>query len=447
MESVPDLARETPSSRQEEDVKSVKINPFCLLYRLNQDPLAFLSQLHRQHGSFVSLRCGPRPVYSIVEPELVREILVVEGQAFRKGRGLEMAKSVLGDGLLTASGELHALQRKRIQPLFSRPRLQGYAQIMVATSQEFLRDWRDGQERDVATDLAALSLEIITRILFGRSIGDRGQLVRQALTLAVDRFRVGLIPIMGLLEKLPLPSNRRFQRAVARLDRVLFELIQERRQQPAGEDMLYGLLSEGMSDQQLRDEAMTLFLAGQETTASALTWALGLLALHPQWQRQAGQQLQEVLDGRPPEFADLGQLTLCQGIWQETLRLYPPAWLIGRSCIEPVVVGGESIRVGSTIILPQWVAHRQPAYFPDPETFQPDRPTPPRFAYFPFGGGARVCIGEHFSRAEGVLILATLLQSWEFHPLQSRLPRPIPRISLLPAGGLQLLLRPRRPSR
>lgn len=428
----------------------VPISPWRMITGLQRDPLNFLSALHRKHGTFVAVQCGPRPVYSIIEPEIVREVLVTQGSSFRKGRGLEMTKSVLGDGLLTSHGELHRRQRRLVAPAFQRARLEKDAEIIVSLSAAEFSRWRPSEVRDLASDVRRLSLAIINQVIFGASscLGERAEAVREALTLAVDRFQVGLIPIMGLLERLPIPSNFRFRKAVARLDRILQGLIRERRQQPLGDDMLSLLLAQqedgrGMSDQQLRDETMTLFLAGQETTASALAWALALLGHHPEWLGRARREVQQELAGQPARLVDLVRLPNLMAIWKETLRLFPPAWIIGRNTTESVTIAGEAMPARSVVVLPQWVAHRQAHYFPEPEAFRPQRwsdSAPPRFAYFPFGGGARICIGDQFAQAEGVLILATFLQNWTFQPLRAELPFPIPRIALLPREGLPVRL-------
>lgn len=430
----------------------LKISPFCLLWKLTRDPLDFLMRLHRRHGTFVVMKVGLKRVYSVIEPELIRQVLVTQGSCFAKGRGLELAKAVVGEGILTSHGDFHRRQRRLIQPLFQRNRLEHYGQVMVETTREHLSTWRHGKGCDLAAEMTDLSVEIVTRTLFGRSLGGDRELFLEALHLAVERFQVGLIPIMGLLEKLPLPSNRRFRLAVERLDRVVLRLIQERRQAPPGPDMLYQLMSaedEGrsMSDRQLRDEVMTLFLAGHETTASALAWTMALLGAHPEWLTRGCQEVDQVLGQRPPSLGDLSALPVCQGIWLESMRVFPPAWMIGRRSLETVDLGGECLPSGSIIILPQWVTQRQVAYFAQPERFCPERwqgPPPPRFAYFPFGGGARVCIGEQFARVEGVLVLASLLQNWTFQTLQAGLPKPIPRVTLQPKGGVWARLLSRR---
>lgn len=425
---------------------SAWISPLCLLWKLHRDPLNFLTSLHRCHGRFVALRGGPRPVYSLSDPELIREVLIVRGDHFAKGRGLELAKAVIGEGLLTSEGEVHRCQRRQLQPAFSRGRLEHDADLMVQATLDMMAGWHDGEQRDFYEEMTALSLDIMARSLFGRSLGEQAPLFLEALHLTVDRFQVGLIPIMGLIERLPLEFNRRFVRAIERLDEVVQRRIQERRSGPPGPDILWFMLESNFSEQQLRDETMTMFLAGHETTASALSWMMGLLGQHPEWAQRASHEVDQVLGSRLAAARDVSQLALCQGIWLEAMRLYPPAWMIGRRCLRPTHIGQESIPAGSIMILSQWVTHRDPQIYALPEQFCPQRwvgQGPPRLAYFPFGAGPRLCIGETFARLEGVLILASLLQRFRFRALGPELPRPIPRVTLEPRGGLPLLIEAR----
>ena len=420
------------------------MSPLCLLWHLHRDPLDFLYRLHRRHGRYVALQAGPRPIYSVSEPELIRDVLVVQGEHFAKGRGLELAKAVIGEGILTSEGEHHLCQRRKLQPAFQRQRLEYDADLIVRATLERLQGWRHGQIRDFYKEMTALSLDIMARILFGHPLGEQqSELFLEALHLTVDRFQVGLIPIMGLVEKLPLKFNRRFLQAIERLDRVVDELIRRRHQQGPGPDILWLLLQSDLTPRQLRDETMTMFLAGHETTASALSWMMALLGTHPQWAQRAREEVDRVLGSTPPQAGDVARLKLCQGIWLESMRLYPPAWMMGRRCLHPVTIGGESVRAGAVFILSQWVTHRDPELFPLSLQFCPQRwlgAPPPRLAYFPFGAGARLCIGEPLARLEGTLILALLSQGWKVEALSPELPRPVPRVTLEPRSGVWLRL-------
>lgn len=433
---------------------TVFLPPYFML-RMARDPLEFLGQLQQRLGSFGLVRTGRR-LYWVSEPELIREVLVTKSQSFVKGRGLDMTKRLLGNGLLTAGGEAHLRQRRLVQPAFHRQRLEQYAAVMVEVARQRMSAWRHGQNLCLSREMMGTTLEIITQTMFGDSIGARGQLVEASLNEAVERFHIGLLPLLPLLELLPLPGNRRFQNARRQLDEVVLDLIRARRRQPGGDlvSMLIEAVDEGqrMSDQQLRDEAMTIFLAGHETTANALGWTLALLAQHGQEKARLQEEVDRVLESRPAVFADVENLPLCRRVLQESMRLYPPAWILGRMAAEPVVIGGERLQPGNVVFIAPWVCHRSPRYFAEPERFAPDRWTDlrdlPKFAYFPFGGGNRVCIGEHFARTEAVLILASVLQQWDFRGLAG-MPVPDPRITLRLKGGLpvQLLRRHALPQR
>ncbi|MFN8608250.1 MAG: cytochrome P450 [Vulcanimicrobiota bacterium] len=424
----------------------LKIAAPVFIWRMSRDPLGFLQRMHARYGDYVFVHTGRRRLYLVIEPDLVRDVLVTEGLKFSKSRGLEMTKRLLGNGLLTAGRELHLKQRRLVQPAFSKNRMPGYARAIIETTQEHLKGWRDGRFLDLSAEMMAITLDIITRTMFGDSIGDRTPLVAEAMHDSLQSFNVGLIPLMPVMVHLPLSSNRKFERAKRQLDSIIYELIEQRR---GGEDqgdflsMLMSATDNGvpMSDEQLRDECMTIFLAGHETTANALSWTLALLQQHPVWLEQLRQEIDQV------GLEDWTALEKCRWVTQEALRLYPPAWVIGRMAREPLQIGGETIEPGSVMILCSAVAHRQPQYFPEPDRFLPERwrqaEELPKFAYFPFGGGNRVCIGEHFARMEAVLVLASVLRDWDFRMLD-KMPAPQAGITLKPLGGLPVELRRHR---
>lgn len=424
----------------------LKISAPSFIWRMSRDPLGFLTTLHQQHGSFVFVNSGVRRLYLTIEPDLVREVLVTEGLKFSKSRGLEMTKRLLGNGLLTAGRELHLRQRRLVQPAFAKNRMTGYAQVILDTTREHLRRWRHGQFLDLSSEMMAITLDIITRTMFGDSIGDRTPLVAQAMHDSLASFNVGMIPLMPVMQYLPIESNRRFWRARRQLDTIIYDLIQQRRHSGDQGDFLSMLLMAtdngvAMSDEQLRDECMTIFLAGHETTANALSWTLALLAQHPEWRQRAQQEIEE--NGAE----DFAKLEVCRWITQESMRLYPPAWVIARMAGEPVNIGGEELEKGAVVIMSSAIAQRQARYFQDPDSFRPERwqnaENLPKFAYFPFGGGNRVCIGEHFARIEAVLVLAAVLQNWDYRMLD-RMPTAHAGITLKPEGGLPVELFRRR---
>ncbi|MBS2040524.1 cytochrome P450 [bacterium] len=426
----------------------LKIAAPLFIWRMSRDPLGFLQSMHARHGQYVFVHTGDRRLYLTIDPDLVRDVLVTEGLKFSKSRGLEMTKRLLGNGLLTAGRELHLKQRRLVQPAFAKNRMQGYARVILETTQEHLKGWRDGQFLDLSGEMMAITLDIITRTMFGDSIGDRTPLVAQAMNDSLQSFNVGLIPLMPLMVHLPLAANRKFDRAKRQLDSIIYELIEQRRDGEDRGDFLSMLMSATdngvpMSDEQLRDECMTIFLAGHETTANALSWILALLHQHPDWLEQVREEIDRV------GLEDLSALEKCRWVTQEALRLYPPAWVIGRMAREKVEIGGEAIEPGAVFILCSAVAQRQAQFFPEPDRFLPERwrnaESIPKFAYFPFGGGNRVCIGEHFARMESVLVLACVLKHWDFRMLD-RMPEPVAGITLKPGGGLPVELRSRSKS-
>jgi len=422
----------------------LKIPAPYFIWRMSRDPLGFLTGLHRDHGAYIFVHSGTRRLYLTIDPESVREVLVTEGLMFSKSRGLEMTKRLLANGLLTAGRELHLRQRRLVQPAFAKNRMAGYARVVLETTREHLRRWRPGRFLDLSQEMMAITLDIITRTMFGDSIGDRTSLVAQSMEDCLQSFNVGLIPLMPLMQYLPTDSNRRFRRGRQQLDRIIYDLIEHRRNQGDQGDFLSMLLMANdngvpMSDEQLRDECMTIFLAGHETTANALSWTLALLAQHPDWMKRVRLEI----EAHGPE--DYAALENCRWVTQEAMRLYPPAWVIGRLACEPVKIGGETLERGSVVIMSSAVAQRQPQFFAEPDLFRPERWKDaehlPKFAYFPFGGGNRVCIGEHFARMELVLVLATVVRAWDYRMLDV-MPPAHAGITLRPKGGVPVQLAP-----
>ena len=313
---------------------------------------------------------------------------------------------LLGDGLLTSEGDHHRRQRRLVQPAFHRDRLAGYGAVMVERSAVVRDQWQSGQPFDVLQEMMRLTLAIVAKTLFSTDVDSEADDIGAALTQVFDLFEIILMPFSEILEKLPLPAVRRFHRARKRLDETIYRLIAERRAEgrDAGDLLSMLLLARdedgrgGMTDEQVRDEALTLFLAGHETTADALTWAWYLLSQNPQAEAAFHAELDRVLAGRLPSFDDLPQLRYTESVFAEALRLYPPAWGIGRRALEDYPVGDFVIPARSVVLMSPYVVHRDPRWFPDPLVFRPERwlvedPARPKFAYFPFGGGARVCIG------------------------------------------------------
>ncbi|HXX31155.1 MAG TPA: cytochrome P450 [Myxococcaceae bacterium] len=422
--------------------------PGQLLLRMQRDPLGFFERARDAHGDAVRFRFGPETVYLLSHPDLVRDVLLTRSQSFHKGLGLERAKILLGEGLLTSEGAFHLRQRRLMQPAFHRTRIAAYAEAMVDAGQAAAGRWVDGAELDIPAEMARLTLAVVAKTLFDADVEGTAAEVGRALTDTLGLFGALSLPFGELVLRLPLPAVRRFRRGRARLDAEVARILAERRATGGDRgDLLSMLLAardedgQPMTDAQLRDEVMTLFLAGHETTANALAWTFHLLGQNPEAEEALHAELDGVLGGRRPSAEDVGRLPVTSAVFAEALRLYPPAWVLGRRAQEPVLLGdGVELPRGALAVLSPFVVHRDPRWFPRPLEMQLDRWTPEaraarhRFAYFPFGAGTRSCIGEAFAWTEGTLLLAVLAGSWRLRPLAGSRVRPEPRITLRPRG-------------
>jgi len=386
-------------------------------------------------------------------------VLVTPADAYHKGRALERARRLLGQGLLTSEGALHLRQRRLMQPAFHRERIAGYGETMVRYAGRAAERWKAGETIDVHKEMVALTLAIVGTTLFDADVEEEADEIGKALTEALELFqRLLMVPYGEFLEKLPIPSTLRFRSARRRLDATIARLIAERRRNPRDRKDLLTLLllaqdtegdGGGMTDTQLRDEAMTIFLAGHETTANAMAWTWHLLSQNPEAEGRLHEELDRVLEGRAPGVADLPRLRYTEMVLSESMRLFPPAWILGRRAIVDHELGGYRIPAGSIVLLSQWITHRDARYFPDPLRFDPQRFTAeaqaarPRFSYFPFGGGPRVCIGEGFAWMEGVLVLATIARRWRFLPVDGIPVTPAAMITLRPKSGLPMRIEAR----
>lgn len=417
-----------------------------------KDPPGFLRRMAREYGDISFYRIGPAHVYQLAHPDLIRDVLVTNQHSFIKSRVLQRAKVLLGEGLLTSEAPLHTRQRRLVQPAFHRERLAGYARTMIGYATQTRDRWQDGQTLDIATEMMRLTLAIVAKTLLSADVEAEAAAIGVSLSAVLHLFELVLMPFSRVIERLPLPSVRRFEQGKKQLDEIIYRIIDERRRskQDAGDLLSMLLLAEdeegsgGMTNQQVRDEALTLFLAGHETTAIALTWTWYLLSQNPQAEQSLHAEWNTVLNGRMPVPDDFAKLRYTEAVFAEAMRLYPPAWGIGRMTLKQYEAGGYTIEPGEIVIMSPYVVHRDPRWFPDPERFDPDRWTPeqravrPRFSYFPFGGGARACIGEHFAWMEGVLLLATLGQRWKLrlkpgHPVDYRA-----LLTLRPRHGMRM---------
>jgi cytochrome P450 len=423
-----------------------------MMFEFARRRLPFLVESAREYGDIVFFKVGNERIYLFNHPDLIRDVLVTNQKNFIKSRALVRAKKVLGEGLLTSEGEFHLRQRRLAQPAFHRDRISAYGRSMVEYADRVRSRWTGGRSIDVHDEMMKLTLAIVAKTLFSADVENEAAEIGEALTTAFAAFNLGILPFSELLEKLPLPYIKRFEAARARLDETIYRIIDERR--ATGEDkgdLLSMLLlaqdtegdGGGMTDTQIRDESMTIFLAGHETTANALSWTWYLLSQHPEIEARFWLEI-GALDDRLPQPDDLSRLPYTRMILAESMRLYPPAWAVGRRALNDFEAGGYVIPARSMVLMSQFIMHRDSRFHPDPERFDPERWRPeiaatrPKFSYFPFGGGTRICIGEQFAWMEGILILATIAQRWKLRYAGTSPPALEPRITLRPEGSLQM---------
>lgn len=427
-------------------------------WEFRNNPIDFLQRAAREYGDVCALNTPPEEVFLVNHPDLIKEVFTTLNQYMVKGRALQRARTFLGEGLLTSEGEFHRRQRRLSQPAFHRQRIATYSEAMVDLAIRYRQRLTDGREVDVAREMMALTMSIVAKTLFDADIEDESGEIGEALSQIVHAFNFLILPFADLIEKIPLPGINKFRKAQRTLDDMIFKMIDERRATGRDRgDLLSMLLMAqdeeegrgGMTDRQLRDEVLTLFLAGHETTANALTWTWYLLSLHPEVEARMHREIDSVLAGRRPSFEDVKNLKYTEMVFAESMRLYPPAWGLGRRALVDVVIGEYLIPAGSLVLVSQYVMHRDARYYPDPERFDPERFTPeaqsgrPKYAYFPFGGGARQCIGESFAWMEGVLLLAALAQKWRFELVKGHPVEPEAVITLRPKYGMKMVIRSR----
>lgn len=406
---------------------------------------AFFRAAAERYGPVASWPFGLHRFYYVSDPAVVEELLVARAAAFVKGRGTQRLERLLGRGLLTSNGAFHLSQRRIVAPAFHRARLAGYGETMVRRADRLAAGIADGASVPVARTMNRLMLAIAADTLFGMEIASDAEDVGAALDDAMAAFPIMLLPFGRLLEGLPLRQLARFRTARRRLDAIVYRIIAERRRHPGDRgDLLSRLLA--MPDEQVRDEALTLLLAGHETTANALTWTWALLAAHPAVQERVAAEAAGLGPGRLPAAGDVAALGYVRDVVAEVLRLYPPAWVLGRQAAADTQLGGWPIPRHSLVVTSQHVMHRDPRFWREPEAFRPERWSNgetdglPGFAYFPFGGGNRVCVGEGFAWTELILVVATLARRLRFEAA-GPLPAPSFSVTLRPSGPVALTAR------
>jgi len=431
--------------------------PGRLYFQLRRDPLGFLMRAARRFGDIVHLQVGPRHDCLVNNPEYIKEILVApEGMARSSARPL---KRLLGRGLLTSDGEYHGRQRKLLQPLFNREQIDAWTTVMAEYSARVRDRWQRGATIDATEEMMGLALAIIIKVVLDMDIEREGGELLDPLHVICKVSNQNTFPTLGeLLSKLPFSSARRLQKSIGDLDVILYRIIAERRSNGEHhDDLLSGLIalrdrqdnSLGLTDVEVRDEALTLITAGHETLGNALSWTWYLLSQNPEAERELHAEVDSVLGGRLPTSADLPRLTYTEMVFTESMRLYPPVWIFPRRPLHDYKVGPYEVPAGSYLQLCPYVTQRDPRYFPDPERFDPQRWAPseaatrPRFSYFPFASGPHKCIGESFALAEGLLAVATIAQKWSLRLVPGHAVELAPLITLRSKYGMRMTLHPR----
>ena len=451
------------------------ILPNKLLREFIHNPIKIMMDIAYTYGDIAHFKFGRQHVYLINNPHYIEDILIRNYKNFIKSRGLQVSKRLLGEGLVTSEGEYHDRQRRIIQPVFHPNLIKKYGEIMTSYAVNMCKRWEDGIILDIHKEMIQVTSAIISKAVLGSDIkSEEGEQVGHALLTCAEYFNRLLMPFGELIEKIPiLPINKGFQQAKKKLDSIVYNMIKEHRDNeskgtPQETDLLYTLLQAQdaeagigrMTDSQLRDEVMTIFLAGHETTANALTWTLYLLSQNPVVEAKLYEELCSIYgdrkDGnnnskrRIPTIRDVSKLEYTEKVFRESMRLYPPAWTIGGRAINDYKVDKYVIPAGSIILMSQYVMHHNSRYFPDPDLFYPDRWTKeakselPRFSYFPFGGGIRGCVGEPFAWMEGILLIATICQQWKMYHDANHKVELKPLITLRPKYGMRMKLERRK---
>lgn len=430
--------------------------PLGHLRAMRDDQLRFFLDAREACGDISRFRFVVLPSHLLAHPEHVRHVLVDEHRAYDKQtKGFAALRIVLGNGLLTSEGEFWRRQRRIAQPAFHKERIASFGEAMVRAAESTAREWEDVAKRgatlDVAAEMMRLTLRIAGETLLSTDVTRDAAAVGRAVGVLLNEANGRILQPIEIPLSVPTKANRAVVAAMSALDGVVLRMIEDRRRMTSGRpnDLLTMLMEardeetgEGMTDQQLRDEVLTIFLAGHETTANALGWTFYLLSLHPGAARRMHAELHDVLRGRPPEVADLGKLTFTTAVLKEAMRLYPPAWIIGRRAVQGDTVDGYEIPPDSIVFVSPWVTHRHPAFWPNPEGFDPERFLPERaaeihrYAYFPFGAGPRICIGQGFAMIEAVLLLAALAQRFRLDLVPGHRVVPQASITLRPRYGI-----------
>lgn len=427
------------------------------LPEMGRDTLGFFTACARDYGDVVPIRLGTWPTLLLSNPADIEQVLVRNHENFVKNSFFwRHVTAIFGQGILTSEGDTWRRHRRLIAPAFAPPTLAAYAPVMVAMAETHVGKWRDGALIDLHQEMMALTLRIAAKTLFESEVEEDIATIDAALEHCMEEIRARFVRPVFIPDWVPLPGHRRYSRGIAAIEKVLARMIAERRESGVERtDFLSRLMAardesgQPLSDRQLRDEAITHLLAGHETTALAMSWTWHLASRHPQVVARLLEEVDSVLGGRTVTLQDIPHLRYTEAVLLESMRLRPPAWGIGREAVGDCEIGGAHVPAGTTIFLAPWVVQRDPRWFDDPESFTPERWLDglerrlPRFAYFPFGGGPRICIGQKFAMTEAILMLATIANRFTLEWQPDRPIEPFPSITLRPKGGVWVKVRAR----
>jgi len=426
------------------------------------NPILLFQHLAQEYGDIAHYKIGWNHIVFLNHPDYIREVLVVQNDNFIKERTVQRTKMLLGEGMITSEGAQHRAQRQVAQPAFHRQRIPEYAGIIVRETARARDHWRDGEQRDIATDMMQLTLNVVAQTLFATDLTEESGEEVEELASAINRIMglynfLVMLPAAEWLVHVRPPGLAAFVTARKRIDAVVYRMIAAHRRRGSHGGSLLDLMlaaspdQSPASEQSVRDQVITIFLAGYETVANALSWTWYLLSQNPECERRFHEEIDRELQGRLPTYDDVPRLRYVEMALAESMRLYPPAWAMGRYARHDFHLGDFFLPAKTTVLMSQFITHRDARFFPDPLRFDPERFTPEakarrtRLTYFPFGAGARQCIGESFAWMEGVLLLATLGQKWRLRLVPGHRVEPQPLITLRPKYGMKMVVERRTP--